>query len=65
METVRDQHRTAIATALTAELQRQAETGAQRVDVDALAEAVLLRLDPLPPLAEGRRPEELNSSNDG
>ena len=65
METARHQHRAAIAAALTAELQRQAETGAQRVDVEALAEAVLRRLDPLPPLAEGQRPEELNSSNDG
>lgn len=65
METAKETHRTAIATALSAELQRQAEAGAQRVDVEALAEAVLRVLDPHPPLAEGQRPEELNSSNDG
>lgn len=65
METARQEHRAAIAAALASELQRQAEAGAQRVDVDALAEAVLRKLDPLPPLTEGQRPEELNSSNDG
>lgn len=65
METARHEHRAAIAAALASELQRQAEAGAQRVDVDALAEAVLRKLDPLPPMTEGQRPEELNSSNDG
>lgn len=65
METARETHREAIATAITAELQRQAEAGAQRIDVDALADAVMHVLDPRPPAAEGRRPEELNSSNDG
>jgi hypothetical protein len=65
METDKDTQRTAVATAITAELQRQAEDGAQRIDVDALAEAVLQALDPVPPVSEGRRPEELNSSNDG
>jgi hypothetical protein len=65
METARETHRVAIATALSAELQRQAEAGAQRVDVEALADAVLRVLDPHPPMAEGQRPEELNSSNDG
>ena len=65
METARDTQRTAIATAITAELQRQAEEGAQRIDVDALADAVLHVLDPVPPVSEGQRPEELNSSNDG
>jgi len=65
MESTRDTQRTAIATAITIELQRQAEAGAQRIDVEALADAVLRILDPEPPMAEGRRPEELNSSNDG
>lgn len=65
MEMDKDTQRTAVATAITAELQRQAEDGAQRIDVDALAEAVLQALDPMPPVSEGRRPEELNSSNDG
>ncbi|SFV38380.1 hypothetical protein SAMN05216456_3387 [Devosia crocina] len=65
METDKDTQRTAIATAITAELQRQADLGAQRIDVEALAEAVMNALDPVPPMSEGRRPEELNSSNDG
>lgn len=65
METAKDIQRTAIATAITAELQHQAEAGAQRIDVEALADAVLLVLDPQPPVAEGRHPDELNSSNDG
>jgi hypothetical protein len=65
METARETHRVAVATALSAELQRQAEAGAQRVDVEALADAVLRVLDPHPPMAEGQRPEDLNSSNDG
>jgi len=65
METARETHRSAIAAAISAELQRQAKAGALRIDVDALADAVLRALDPHPPLAEGQRPEELNSSNDG
>lgn len=65
METAKETHHTAVATAITVELQRQAEAGAQRIDVDDLADAVLRVIDPEPPIAEGRRPEELNSSNDG
>ncbi|PXA98996.1 hypothetical protein DMC47_05250 [Nostoc sp. 3335mG] len=61
----KDARHTAVVTAITVELQRQAEAGAQRIDVEALADAVLRIIDPLPPVAEGRRPEELNSSNDG
>lgn len=56
--------RQAIATALAAELERQATTGASRIDIQALAEAVDLALDPAPPAAEGRRPSELNATND-
>lgn len=56
--------RQAIATALTAELERQAQSGASRVDVDALAEAVETALDPVPPEGEGKRPSELNATND-
>jgi hypothetical protein len=58
------ERRQAIATAITAELERQALAGAARVDVDALASAVEAALDPPPPASEGRRPEELNSTND-
>lgn len=59
-----DPRRQAIVTALTAELERQAATGASRIDVDALAEAVETALDPAPPASEGRRPSELNATND-
>lgn len=66
METVEDagMRRQAIATALSEELERQARSGASRVDVEALAEAVDVALDPAPPAAEGKRPSELNATND-
>lgn len=54
----------AIVTAIAAELERQAQAGAARIDVDALAQAVEHALDPPPPMAEGRRPDELNATND-
>ncbi|MCZ4347940.1 hypothetical protein PSC71_06535 [Devosia sp. J2-20] len=54
----------AIATALAAELQRQADSGSSRIDVEALASAVDDALDPGAPIAEGKRPAELNSTND-
>jgi len=54
----------AIVTALASELERQADSGASRIDVDALAKAVERSLDPAPPAAEGRRPSELNATND-
>ncbi len=56
--------RQAIATALAAELERQAQSGASRIDVDALAQAVEAALDPSAPVDEGRRPSELNATND-
>lgn len=56
--------RTQIAAAISAELQRQADTAATRVDVDALAAAVDAALVPSAPFAEGRRPEQLNATND-
>ena len=55
----------AIATAITAELERQARDGEPRVNVDALAEAIEIALDPVPPASEGTRPEDLNATNDG
>jgi hypothetical protein len=56
--------RQAIATAISAELERQAMAGAARIDVEALAAAVEEALDPAPPASEGRRPSELNATND-
>jgi len=58
------QRHQAIVTALASELERQATSGASRVDVDALASAVEAALDPDLPMAEGRRPSELNATND-
>ena len=55
--------RQAIATAIAAELQRQGEN-AGRIDVDALTDAVERALEPSPPITEGKRPNELNSTND-
>lgn len=56
--------RQAIATAITAELERQAHDGEWRVDVAALAEAIDIALDPPAPASEGRHPDELNATND-
>jgi hypothetical protein len=56
--------RRAIATAISAELERQALAGAARVDVEALANAIDEALDPAPPVGEGRHPDELNATND-
>lgn len=67
METASDlaaNRRQAIATALSAEIERQSRSGASRIDVDALAEAVDEALDPTPPAGEGKRPSELNATND-
>ncbi|WEJ58321.1 hypothetical protein [Devosia sp. FJ2-5-3] len=56
--------RAVIAAAITAELQRQAESSALRIDIEALANAVDLALVPGAPFAEGRKPEQLNATND-
>ena len=57
--------RQAIATAITAELERQAKDGELRVNVEAMAEAIEIALDPVAPAGEGKRPEDLNATNDG
>lgn len=54
--------RQAIVTAIAAELDRQGASAG--LDVDALADAVARAFDPEPPVAEGKRPAELNSTND-
>ena len=60
--------RETIAGVISAELERQAQQGAVRVDVDALAAAIetaLLSEEPLNAMAgEGTRPEDLNATND-
>ena len=56
--------RQAIATAISAELERQALAGAARIDVEALASAIDIALDPAPPASEGKHPDELNATND-
>lgn len=53
--------RQSIATALAAELERQ---GIGQVDVQALADAVERGMEQKPPEAEGKRPEDLNATND-
>jgi hypothetical protein len=59
----------AIAVAISHELQRQAESGASRIDVEAMAAAVETAIEDGEPfplgLDEGKQPDELNSSNDG
>ena len=57
--------RRSIVTAITAELERQARDGELRVNVEALAEAIDVALEPHPPASEGTRPQDLNATNDG
>ena len=56
--------RQAIATAISAELERQASEGVSPVDVAALAAAVDDAIAPPAPANEGRHPDELNATND-
>ena len=53
-----------IAMAIAAELDRQGSDAAVRVDIEALAEAIDAALDSPPPADEGKRPEDLNATND-
>jgi hypothetical protein len=58
--------RETIAEVITAELDRQAHEGAHRIDVPALAEAIESVIVPeadTPP-DEGKRPADLNATND-
>ena len=59
-----DSRHQTIATAITAELERQNRDGEPRVNVEALTQAVELALDPIAPASEGKRPGELNATND-
>lgn len=58
-----------IVVAMDTELQRQADSGASRIDLEAMAGAVAAVLDEDSPdeqrLEEGKRPQELNATNDG
>jgi hypothetical protein len=65
METVKQPQRAILVAAISGELQRQAESGNQRIDIEALADAVLNAHMPSPLPGEGRRPQDLNASNDG
>jgi hypothetical protein len=60
--------RETIAGVISAELERQAQQGAIRVDVDALAAAIETAIAAEEPvealMGEGRHPEELNATND-
>lgn len=55
----------AIVAALTAELSRQSPEAAKTLDIAALAAAVDAAVDPQPSALEGKRPEDLNATNDG
>jgi hypothetical protein len=60
--------RALIESVIAAELERQALEGAQRIDVAAMADAIEAALaanEPAEPdFDDGRRPEELNATND-
>lgn len=53
-----------IAQAITSELENQAHDGTTSVDVDALAAAIDKALEGHTPASEGKRPEDLNATND-
>lgn len=54
-----------IRVALASEVQRQANSGASRIDYNAMASAVEKALDNQePPAPSGKRPSELNATND-
>lgn len=60
--------RETIAAVIDAEFDRQAQEGERRIDVGALAsaiEAALSAEEPVPPGPDqGKRPDELNATND-
>lgn len=56
--------RSVIAAAITAELARQADEGTTGFDVEAIATAVEAALDAPERIDEGKRPNELNATND-
>jgi hypothetical protein len=62
------ERRQRIEAVIAAELQRQAASGAARIDVGAMASAIdaaLAAEEPSEPaLDDGRRPDELNATND-
>ena len=58
------ERRAVIAAAIAEELQRQADHGAVRIDVEALAEAVEAAMASPSPAMAGKRPEQLNATND-
>jgi hypothetical protein len=53
-----------IAAAISAELARQAEPGKTGIDIEAMAAAVDAALEAPARMDEGKRPNELNATND-
>lgn len=53
-----------IASAIDTEIDRQAKSGANRIDVNALAEAVEDAIAPTKPRLDRKSPGELNATND-
>ena len=65
-----DERKQKILAALADEIQRQAETDLEQIDLVALAVAIDRALGgdglmPGDPIDDGKTPEELNASNDG
>ena len=56
--------RDTIVATIAGELERQARDGAQRVDIEALADAIERAIDGHAEVSEGRHPDELNATND-
>lgn len=57
--------RAMLAEAISSELMRQAQQGATRIDVEALVDVIKEVVDrPMASADKGKRPEELNATND-
>lgn len=67
METANQEHvdrHYVIAEAIDTEIDRQAKAGANRIDVNALADAVEDAIAPPKLSLDGKAPSELNATND-
>jgi hypothetical protein len=60
--------RTRVREAIGKELQRQSDEGSTRIDIDQLTEVVVSALEsgerPDPAFSEGKRPDQLDATND-
>lgn len=56
--------RDSIVAAIAAELERQSQNSAARIDIEALADTIEAAIVGHGEISEGRHPDELNATND-